>query len=251
MLKKLLVLLLVLVSCVSFAGEKISVRADVWMPYNGEPGSDRPGYGIEILQTIFASHSIEIDYQTMPWNRAVADAREGKFDCLVGAGVRDAEGFVFPSEKMGVMAANLFVKAGSAVKYEGLESLKKLKVGVIADYSYNVELDKYVAEFKADEQKFFVATGDDALDKLAKMVVAGRIDAFIENPLVVAQNSWKADVVSAGQIESMDDLFVAFSPVKETAKKYADLYDAGIKELRASGKLKEILTKYEISDWAK
>lgn len=54
MLKKILVFALLMVCCISHAGEKFTVRADVWMPYNGESGSDRPGYGIEILNAIFA-----------------------------------------------------------------------------------------------------------------------------------------------------------------------------------------------------
>lgn len=246
-----LVVALVIVCTASFAAETISVRADVWMPYNGEPGSEKPGYGIEMLKAVFGPQNIEIDYQTMPWNRAVAEAREGKFDCLVGAGPRDAEGFVFPSEKMGVMATDLFVKAGSTVKFTDIEGLKSMKIGIIADYSYNKELDDYIAANKDDEQKIFVATGEDALDKMIKMVGAGRIDGFVENPLVMAQNEAKAEVVSAGQVGSQDDLFIAFSPAKETSKKYAEMLSKGIQELRASGKLKEILDKYNISDWAK
>ncbi len=251
MFKKLLVVLLVLVSCISFAAEKITVRADIWMPYNGEPGSDKPGYGIEIMQAVFGAKGIEIDYQTMPWNRAIEDTREGKFDCIIGAGVRDAEGFVFPAEPMGFNVNDLFVKPDSTFKFENIEGLKSVKIGIIADYSYSSEaFDAYVAANKDDEQKLFVVSGDGALEKLSKMVIAGRIDAFMENPLVVAQEAWKDDVKSAGQVGEKDALFVAFSPAKDSSKKYADMLDAGIKELRSNGKLKEILDKYNLKDWA-
>ncbi len=250
MKKLLFVLLLVMVCCASFAGEKISARADLWMPYNGEPDAEKPGYAIELLKTIFASQSIEIDYQTMPWNRAVSEAKEGQHDCLIAAGVRDAEGFVFPAEKVGIMTTELFVKTSSEIKCTDVESIKNLKIGIIDEYSYNEELDSYIAANKEDAKKIFVANGEDALEKLVKMVSAGRIDGFLENPLVVAQNTWKADVLSAGRIGSKDDLFIAFSPAKDTSKKYAEMFDAGIKELRANGKLKEILDKYSVADWA-
>lgn len=251
MKKILLVLLLVVVCCVSYAGEQISARADVWMPYNGEPDAEKPGYAIELLKEIFTPQNITIDYKTQPWNRAVSEAKEGLFDCLIAAGVRDAEGFVFPTEKMGIMTTELFVKPDNAIRCTNVESLKTLKIGIIDEYSYNEELDSYIAANKEDAKKIFVATGEDALEKLVKMVSAGRIDGFLENPLVVAQNSWKADVLSAGRIGSEDDLFVAFSPAKETSKKYAEMFDTGIKELRANGKLKEILEKYSVADWAK
>ena len=63
MFRKIVALLAVLmiVCSASFAAETISVRADVWMPYNGEPGAEKPGYGIEILKAVFGPQNIEID----------------------------------------------------------------------------------------------------------------------------------------------------------------------------------------------
>lgn len=250
MLKKILLVLLVFVSCVSFASETITVRADVWMPYNGEPDADKPGYGIEIMKAVFEPKNIKIDYQTMPWNRAVDDTKEGKFDSIIGAGVRDAEGCIFPTETIGYNINDLFVKPDSTFKFERIEGLNSVKIGIIADYSYSEAFDAYVAANKDDEQKIFVVSGDGALEKLYKMVLAGRIDAFMENPLVVAQESWKDEVKSAGQVGDKDALYVAFSPAKESSKKYAEMFDAGIKELRANGKLKAILDSYGLTDWA-
>ncbi|MEW6711055.1 MAG: transporter substrate-binding domain-containing protein, partial [Candidatus Riflebacteria bacterium] len=203
MSKKLLVLFMYVALCsvCAFAGEKISIRADVWMPYNGEPGSDKPGYGIELINEIFKAKNIEVDYQNMPWNRAIEETRVGKFDCIIGAGKRDAEGFLFPEESMGFSLNNLFVKAGNPFKYAGLESIAGLKIGIIADYSYAEFFDKYVEQYKDDPKRIFVATGDNALEKMAKMVTAGRLDGFIENPLVVSLEEWKNDVGSAGEIE--------------------------------------------------
>lgn len=251
MLRKVLLGLLLAVCCSSLVfGQTISVRADVWMPYNGEAGSEKPGYGIELLNEIFKPRGIEIDYQNMPWNRAIEDTRIGKFDCIIGAGKRDAEDFLFPQESMGFSLNHIFVKAGNPFKYSGLASLKEMKIGIIADYSYAEYFDKYIEEHKGDGKRIFVATGEDALAKMAKMVSAGRLDGFVENPLVVGQEGWKDDVVSAGEVEGKDIIYVAFSPAKESSKNYAQIWDEGIKELRANGRLKEIMAKYNLADWA-
>lgn len=250
MIKKCFVLMLLLAFCAAaYAGEELTVRADLWMPYNGDPDSDKPGYAIEIIRAICEPQSISVKYQTMAWNRAIEEAKAGKYDCLVGASKEDATGFIFPAEKMGVMTTEFFVKAGNEKKVADIDSLKGLKIGIIADYAYNAELDKYIAENKADDTKIFVSTGEKALNRLIDMVEAGRIDGFIENPLVIANNERKAAVVSAGQIGSSLDLYFAFSPILPSSQKYADLYDKGIKELRTSGKLKEILNKYSVADW--
>jgi hypothetical protein len=41
---------------------------------------------------------------------------------------------------------------------------------------------------------------------------------------------------------------MAFSPTRETLKKYNEMLSAGIRELRKNGKLKQLLDRYHIKD---
>lgn len=43
----------------------VTLRADQWCPYNCVPGSDRPGYMIEIAREVFGRAGHQIDYQAL------------------------------------------------------------------------------------------------------------------------------------------------------------------------------------------
>ncbi|MBF0379047.1 MAG: hypothetical protein HQK72_16440, partial [Desulfamplus sp.] len=59
------------------------------------------------------------------------------------------------------------------------------------------------------------------------------------------------DVEIAGTLptDKTDYIFIAFSPNNPKSKDYATLITEGIKEMRANGKLKEILNSYGLEDW--
>lgn len=230
----------------------ISVRADSWAPYNEEPNSAQPGYMIELAKLIFEAKGHEIDYQLMPWTRSLAAVEKGTYDAVVGTDPDESPNFVFPTESLGVNKNGFFVKKGSSWTYGGIDSIKQIRLGIIDGYGYYSELDSYIEEDKKGA-KLFSATGDDALPKLIKMLKAGRLDVVIENINVMTHelNAEKlsGEIVQAGDPNQAAPLYMAFSPAKESSKEYAKVLDDGIVELRNSGKLQEILTKYGLKDW--
>ena len=234
--------------------ETITVRADAWPPFNGDPADAQPGYVIEVLKAVFEPQGITIDYQTMPWTRTLAEVRAGKFDGAIGASGEETQGMIVPGEPIGMIDNSLYVKKGSTWKYQGVDSLKSVKLGCIDEYDYTVpELNAYIKANKASGQ-VQAMTGDDALQKNIQKLLAGRVDVLVENRPVMA---WTVktmgvnadDIVDAGSLGNSTAAYLAFSGAKPTSKKYADMLDAGIAKLRASGDLKKILDKYGVKDW--
>jgi polar amino acid transport system substrate-binding protein len=234
--------------------DTITVRADLWPPYNADPASDHPGYAVEVLKAIFTPLGHTIDYQTMPWTRAVEAATSGKIDAIIGASTSDAPACLYPSESMGTINNIFLVKKGSPWKFSGVDSLKKIKLAVIDGYSYddNGAIDTYIkAGADPDVQ---VMTGDGSLERNIKKLQAGRVDAVIENDIVVTATLKQMGVEpvefdNAGQANASKDLFVAFAPGKDNTKQYAAQWDEGIKKLRASGELQKITDRYSVKDW--
>lgn len=230
----------------------ISIVADEWCPYNCTPGSDKPGYMIEIAQKVLGEAGHTIDYRNMPWSRAIEEARRGKFDAIVGAAQGDAPDFVFPSAKLGVSANVLMVKAGNPWRYTDMASLATVSLGTIRDYSYGDELDAYIGEHEKDPKRVQVASGDSALETNFKKLDAGRIDVLVEDRNVVeyhlAGSGQAASFGVAGDLGE-DDLYIAFSPANPNAAEYARLIDEGVRKLRASGELAAILARYGLKDW--
>lgn len=240
--------------CVPFISyaETITIRADNWFPMNGDPGAANPGYMIEIAQKIFATAGHKVDYKTMPWKRALEFVEKGKFDCVVGAYKEDAPNFVFPSKSWGYDQPAFFVKKGNSWKYKGISSLDAIKLGVIGDYHFDDEFDKYVADNKKKNVQSLKTSN--ALDQNIKKILGGRIDATIESKVVMQAKlkelGKEGEVVEAGNLLSEPSpIYIACSPAKPLSKELIKIIDEQTPKLRASGELQKILDKYGLKDW--
>jgi polar amino acid transport system substrate-binding protein len=58
--------------CSLAKADTISIRADLWCPFNCDPSGAKPGYMIEIAKAVFEPLGHKIDYQTLNWARAIA-----------------------------------------------------------------------------------------------------------------------------------------------------------------------------------
>lgn len=240
----------------ALAQTTVSVRADYWYPYNGDPADAKPGYAIEILKAVFEKGGGKLDYAVMPWKRAVSDAEKGGVNGVIGALKSDTPDFVFPEEPIGLSENTLFMKKGSSLTFTGLDSLKGKRLGVVNGYSYSEKLDEYIKQNQGNAQAIDESTGDNPVEQAIRKLQAGRIDVFVEGKTVfwaqVAKMGLsKDDFVEVAKVNEAEPLYVSFSPKKDDAKALAAKLTAGIRELRASGELAKILTKYSVPDWAK
>lgn len=246
-----LALILALTATPAWA-QKLTVVADEWCPYNCEPGSENPGFGIEILQLIFKDQGIEIDYSNMDWDQAIEETREGRHDAIIGAAKEDAPDFVFPKNEFGVISNVFYVLKDNPWRFKDLSSLKGKKIGIIEAYAYSDTLDEYFAEHPKDT---FVATGDAPLEILIDKLLKKEIDAVIEDNYVFLLKAREkmlfTKVRNAGGQGTSDPIYIAFSPKGKKSKQYAETVSKGIEKLRASGELGKILEKYGIEDWKK
>jgi polar amino acid transport system substrate-binding protein len=252
MRKILLIFALSLLSITSQA-LTITLRADEWSPFNGEPASERPGYLIELATRILAKAGHKVDYQLMPWERAIADVRAGKFDCIVGAYKEDAPDFIFPSVPLGRDQQGFFRADGKDWKFDTV-ALKKERLAVIGGYSYDDggALDTYI-KHNERSTNIHVSKGDAPLARNIRMLVAGRVDVTASSIPVMRS---KLDELGLGdkvqQVDSLGDpydVYIACAPGKILSKTYVELLGKGVQEMRASGELATILRKYGLDDW--
>lgn len=68
--------LVFLVPQVVFAAT-LTVRSDLWPPYNGEPNTSNQGYMILVLGEIFKQHGYSVDYQALSWDESLDVVRKG------------------------------------------------------------------------------------------------------------------------------------------------------------------------------
>jgi len=234
------------------AADTITIVADRWPPYNGDPDSEEPGYGIEIAQYIFDSAGHRIIYKILPWKRAVLQTRSGDYYAIIGATKNETPDFIFPEEEIGISENAFFVQKGSSWAFTGTESLLQVQVGVIKGYSYGSILDEFFKQHKEITQ---YVHGEDPLLLNIKKLLAKRIDVVIEDMNVFFQKAKKMGVSDRiAKAESIKDetdsrVYIAFSPEIPKSEEYAEMLTKGIRKLKTTGKLDEILTKYGLKYW--
>jgi polar amino acid transport system substrate-binding protein len=232
--------------------DTITIRADEWCPYTCDPRSDHPGYLIEIAKRVFEAEGHRVDYKLLPWPRAVSEVKRGVFDAIAGGGRKDTPDFVF-TRPMGEAVTVIASRKGAGFKYKGPESFGNVRLGAPAGVvSWGAGIDEYIAAHQDDPGRIDLSAGEDAYEVNLKKLLAGRVDAIVDDGNVL---HWLADELGvAGQIETVPvlrepDVYVAFAPGKAKSSAYAAMLDAGVRHLRETGELAEIMTRYGLPDW--
>jgi ABC-type amino acid transport/signal transduction systems, periplasmic component/domain len=230
--------------------ETVVIRADRWYPINGDPNDPNPGFMVEIARYALEKAGHQVDYNLMPWERALVQAKNGLIDCVVGAYKNDAPNFLFPDISQGAASTAAFVKKGSAWRYTNLDALKLVNVGAIAGYSYGKEIDAFIT---ANPERVHLLSGERALEQNIRKLLSSRIDVVLEAPAVLNAKLKEMHLTDhiefAGSINQPQNLYVACTPRKASSVEYVKLIGDGTRELRASGELKNILDKYGLQDW--
>ena len=231
--------------------ETVTLRADLWCPYNCAPDAEKPGYAIEIAREAFGKAGIKVDYQILNWGRSIEDARSGLYDGIVGASPDDAPDFVFPKEPVGLSGEGYAVRKGETFHLEGPQSFSGKVMGAVSSYGFSGIIGSYIGANKDDRSKVQLTSGDDALAQNFEKLKAGRIDIVMDDVNVLAhtiETSNLGEQVTIADQGKAVPVFIAFSPTSPKAKDYAALLDKNIAEMRASGRLGAILKRYNVAN---
>lgn len=236
-------------ACLAGEVETLRVRADSWMPFNGEPTGEKPGYVVELLREIFEPQGIKIDYRIMPWAAAVKAAEAGEIDGIIGANPKEAINLVTGAESIAEPRFALFARSTSSWKYESLRSLHDVKLGAIEGYHYWESLDGYLKKAQPPAMKLY--SGDTPLVEGIADLSSGKIDVLVES-VVVFYWAMKSSGRSATDFritysQQSDPLYVAFAATVR-GRKYAQLFDEGIRELKKTERFQAILGKYGLGE---
>ena len=239
--------------------DTILLTSDIWCPYNCASDAENPGYAIEIARIIFEKAGHTLQYEVVPWSRSLKLVKEGNSTAVVGVTRNEAPDLVFPEQEFGISVIHFFKRKGFAWKFSGTESLKSVRVGIMADYEYGAGLDAYF-EKNANTTKVQIIRAREPLVLNIRKLLGERIDVIPEDKSVFMETARSMGVLdkieNAGidPIRSRKDLeesklYMAFSPKDPKSKDYARLLTDGIAQMRLSGELNRILARYGLTDW--
>jgi polar amino acid transport system substrate-binding protein len=137
LLKALIFLFTISWITVGWSQKTITIRADIWQPYNDNPKGAQQGYVIDLMRAIYEKQGFVLDYQIMPWSRALGETEGGVWDCVVGASKTADRKLIYPEKSCGISRNAFFTLPTSSWTYQNQEDLAKVNLGVIANYSYS------------------------------------------------------------------------------------------------------------------
>lgn len=252
--KLILTTLILSITCFDvYAKSKIlQLKSDLWCPYACDENAVNKGIVVDIVTVILERKGYTVKYSNVNYARALKENREGEIDGVVGCAKEDAPDFIFPKSHQLEANYHYFKKKGSKFKFVNFDSVKNMKIGVINSYSYDMSTTDLISK---KHPSYVVVSGDLGLGQLLKMIDNDNIDAFVENDFVLSnflidgkidRNKYQL----AGTPKQVSQkITVGFSPKKSESKKLAELIDSGMKELKKSGELNKIISKYNLTKW--
>ncbi len=226
--------------------DTIVLMADEWCPYNCEPESEAPGFMVEIAREALAPFGHEIEYRSLNWARSLHRAELGEIDGVIGAIPEEAPDFVF-GPPMGTYVDVVAFRSGEVIDPDIIADQSDLRLGAINGYEYYGVVNEYIELNSGNSSLVQYMSGEDALAKNLRKLIAGRLDMVAEVRAVLdytlAANGL-ADQVEIALTDDVDEIFIAFSPVLPMSQTYADQLTEGVALMRESGRFDEIMSKY-------
>jgi len=232
--------------------DTVSIWGEYHPPLNGDPTDAKPGFMIEIAQSIFERNGHTMNYILGPRSRGVKMVKDGDIDCVVNAKIKDHHFLAFPTEPWGYHAATLFSLPSSSFKYKDIPQLKGVRLGAIASTRYdNGSMDEYL---KQSPNNVSFSHGKDALTRQVRMLLKNRVETIVSCPLLMrgqlksmglASDSMK----SVGEVKPFVGMYLACGRGNKRTEGYVSLFNNAIPKMRASGELQKILDKYGQIDW--
>ncbi len=226
--------------------DTIVLLADEWCPYNCKPDSDAPGFMVEIASEALAPYGHEIDYQTLNWARSLHRAESGEVNGVIGAVREEAPEFIF-GPPIGTYVDVVAFRSGEALDPDTITDHGNLRLGAINGYEYYGVVNDYIKSHGADRYIVQYMSGEDALAKNLRKLIAGRLDMVAEVRAVLEYtlaNTGLKDQVDLALTDGANDIYIAFSPALPQSQTYADQLNEGVAKLRENGRFSEIMLKY-------
>ena len=255
-MKKILAFLLAAVLCISFAacGEKQVAEETETNAKNFVIATDKGfspfefqdadgnivGIDMDILAAVAEDQGFTYDLQYVGWDAAIAACQAGQADGMIaGASITDerkANGWTF-SDGYYDATQGMAVAKDSDIK--GFDDMKGKKVAV-----KNGTMSNEYAESIKDEYGFEVVTFPTSPD-MYQAVMGGQVDACMDDTPILKYNI-KIGELDMKFVEGTENepAQYGFAIFDEGKQELVDLFNAGLKNIRESGKYDEIIAKY-------
>lgn len=229
----------------------IVIVGDTWCPYNCDQSSRDAGFMVDVAKDILTANGYEVAYVNMPWVEALQSTLSGQMDAVIGASPKEAKEMVLAGEPLGQNKTCLYTRMDDPYRYRPGSSLSGRRLGVSSGYLYGDGLDQYIDANRSEYNLVQFAGGTNPLLINYRKLTDRRIDTVVENFLVMdfSIRKYRLAGVRLAGCDEPNSLHIAFSPKRSDAGRLAETMNDGVRAMRRSGRFKEILMKYNTTDW--
>ncbi len=252
-MKKFLALTLALVMVLAFAACSKAPASDdtdsktwiiamdtVFRPfeYTDENG-EFVGIDVDIINAVAKDQGLDIEIKSLGWDAAIAACQAGQADGMIaGASItekRQSEGWIFSD---GYYTATQCMAVAKDSNIKGFEDLK----GKLVAVKTGTQGEEYAKSLQ-EEYGFDVSNFEDS-PTMYQAVVGGQCVACFEDTPIM-----KDSIKSGVELVALDDTQneggeYGFAIFDANNQELIDAFNAGLKNIKASGEYDQILEKY-------
>lgn len=227
-----------------FARDSVVIAAeDDWPPYSSS-NADRSapvGLSPDLVRAAFDTQGIDVHFLTVPFARCLHYAEIGRavgcFNTTIVAGNRDT--FHWHHTPMFSEELAIFARSDQRSDKLTLQDLEGHTVSVTIGYTYPTEFmnNPRITRFpvNSDQQQL-------------RMLANGRVQFALVNTVpgqlrINADPDLKGKIRRVGRI-SVDGFWIAFSKRHPDGRRMADTFEAGLRELKASGRYDSMMRDF-------
>ena len=225
--------------------EVIRLSTMVYPPYSYEEDGKVTGMAIDIVAEALESQGYKMSADLMPWSRVLTSAKRGKIDgvIMIFKNEERLAHYIYSQEVLLPEIISFFKHVDSPVTFDGsFESVGHLRITPVDSVSYGKKFDNAVKEGALPHLR-----GISSLEEALTMLEAKRTDLVPGNRDVTYQTlarmpNLKNLVEVTPEIESLPS-YVSFTKKRDLTA-VRDAFDAGIRQMRESGRYDEIIRSY-------
>jgi len=228
------------------------LAGDYWCPYNCQPGSDSPGYLVELIRRALYIYRIDVEYRMMPWVDALDLAEKGEIDGIIGVSSVKGRDLLTTRLPLEFSRSDAFTRNDTEWIYDGVNSLRGKKVGVILDYVVDEAINHYMGiNYTLNPGGFSVQEGKNAVIESIADLIDGYSDVYLEDNRVVqhyiTENGLTPYIRNAGHVGRKKlPVYIAFSKKLPHVKRYIKYFVKGMASLKATGEFDDLRLKYKM-----
>jgi polar amino acid transport system substrate-binding protein len=227
--------------------QEITVGAGGYCPWMCKD-TEQPGILVEIIKMALEEEGFSIKLVSPPWTRMMSETATGKIDVLPIASAKNTRDFVWYTDSP-VFVDRLCFYGTSSVQwqYEGIESLKSIRTGLVNNYGYPPAIMK-IRKDPAYQVMRINDSGDPTIARLIRMAASHRFDATpgaksVADHMIRELKLTQAVTNKGCESEGIPE-YIGVSKRSKHAKQLLQSLNRKIAELKNNGELTKLFLYY-------